>query len=476
MKTDDDPQGGGRDPDLKWARMAADLRTYREAQRRTWGDFDEAAIARYLADEATEEERGCVEQAMRDFPRVRDCVEILRQVMNEVDFGREDRTESAGEGASRPISQAPSNRAHPRAGAGLDPPVGAPPGGFNLVHALVLTAIAATVLAMLIPAAQSARAAARRAQCVNNLKEIGLAISSYESSQGCFPMGARHASLINPLPPYTACGTYFGHSWSDYIRPFLERVSHFNTFNFERPYNSTSNVTALGVKVPSYVCPADTQATVLGPTFIDPAQASYGAVRGITNNATFNWTTRNPDRCGAIDSEGVFNIDISCRVSSVTDGLSYTMFVGEMSRFLNEPGGSHFNFNAVDGLWRGPPWTSATAYWPGDWRITGGAYTVPRLNAPPDMTGALGNFQGGGLCMQNPFGTTKYSGGNPLGWVTIPQCANLGQFGFRSLHPGGGHFLFGDGSIRFLKTTIDSRTYRALSTKDIGEVINSDAY
>src|SRR5262245_38996639 len=167
MKTDGDAEGAGQDPDPQWARVAADLRTYREAQRRTWGDFDEAAIARYLADEATEEERGCVEQAMRDFPRVRECVEILRQVMNEVDLGREDRTESASEGAHQPISRAPLNRGHPRPGAGLDPPVGGPPGGLNLVHAIVLTAIAATVLAMLLPAVQSAREAARRAQCVN---------------------------------------------------------------------------------------------------------------------------------------------------------------------------------------------------------------------------------------------------------------------------------------------------------------------
>jgi hypothetical protein len=108
MKTDDDPEGGGRDPDTQWARVAADLRTYREAQRRAWGDLDEAAIARYLGDEATEEERSRVEQAMRDFPRVRECVEVLRKVMTEVDLGRADRLESAGGEPSRPISQAPS--------------------------------------------------------------------------------------------------------------------------------------------------------------------------------------------------------------------------------------------------------------------------------------------------------------------------------------------------------------------------------
>jgi hypothetical protein len=83
MSTDDDPEGGGRDPNAQWARVAADLRAYRAAQQRDWGDLDEAAIARYLGDEATEEERSRVEQAMRDYPKVRECVEVLREVVTE---------------------------------------------------------------------------------------------------------------------------------------------------------------------------------------------------------------------------------------------------------------------------------------------------------------------------------------------------------------------------------------------------------
>jgi prepilin-type N-terminal cleavage/methylation domain-containing protein/prepilin-type processing-associated H-X9-DG protein len=348
--------------------------------------------------------------------------------------------------------------------------------GFTLIELLVVIAIIAVLIALLLPAVQAARESARRAQCTNNLKQMGLGIANYESSQGSYPMGAMHATPLNPIAPFTACGTYFGHTWADYILPFMEGANQFNTFNFGRAYNSFSNVTALGVKVPSYVCPSDQPATVLGGNFIDPAQASYGAVRGLTNNAVFKWSTKNADRCGAIDSEGAFNIDISTRVPSITDGTSNTMFVGEMSQFPNEPAGSNFNFNAVDVLWAGPPWTSATSFWAGDFRITGGAYTVPALNAPPDTTGALGNFQAGGICMQNPFGTPQYSSGNPVGWAAIPQCMNLGQYGFRSFHPGGGNFLMGDGSVRFLKNSINIQIYRALSTKDIGEIVSSDSY
>jgi prepilin-type N-terminal cleavage/methylation domain-containing protein/prepilin-type processing-associated H-X9-DG protein len=351
--------------------------------------------------------------------------------------------------------------------------------GFTLIELLVVIAIIAVLIALLLPAVQAVRESARRAQCTNNLKQTGLAIANYESTQGAYPMGAMHNTFYNPYPPNKPCATYFGHTWADYILAYLEGSNQYNAFNFGRPYNSISNITALGIKVASYVCPSDQPAIMLGGDFIDPAQASYSAVRGLTNNALYTWDTMNIDRCGAIDSEGVFNFNTSCRIASVIDGTSNTMFVGETSQFRNEPAGSNFYFNAIDNLWIGPPWTASTSFWLNDYRITGGAYTVPTLNAPPDTTGTLiGNLAAGsvGICMQNPFGTPQYSAGNPLGWVTIPQCVNVGQFGFRSFHPGGGNFLFGDGSVRFLKNTINIQTYRALSTKDIGEVISSDSY
>jgi prepilin-type N-terminal cleavage/methylation domain-containing protein/prepilin-type processing-associated H-X9-DG protein len=354
---------------------------------------------------------------------------------------------------------------------------GAKPRGFTLIELLVVIAIIAVLIALLLPAVQAAREAARRGQCTNNLKQIGLAIANYESAQGTYPMGAMHYTVLNPYAPYTPCSTYFGYTWADYILAFMEGGNQFNTFNFGRAYNSISNITAYAIKVPTFVCPSDTEAVDLPPAYIDGGQASYGAVKGVTQNYTFFWglTSLNADRCGVIDSEGIWNYDISYRIAAVTDGTSNTMYVGEMSRFPNEPAGSNFYFVALDGLWQGPPWTASASYWPNDWRITGGAFTVPSLNAPADTTGALGN-PSGGTCMQNPFGTVQYAYGNPIGWAAIPQCMNLGQWGFRSFHPGGGNFLFGDGSVRFIKNTINIQTYRALSTKDVGEIISADSY
>jgi hypothetical protein len=90
MKPIDDWERAGNDPDSQWARVAADLRAYREAQRRAWGDLDDAAIARYLGDEATPEERNRVEQAMQDYPNVRECVEVLREFTAEEALRQED--------------------------------------------------------------------------------------------------------------------------------------------------------------------------------------------------------------------------------------------------------------------------------------------------------------------------------------------------------------------------------------------------
>jgi prepilin-type N-terminal cleavage/methylation domain-containing protein/prepilin-type processing-associated H-X9-DG protein len=348
--------------------------------------------------------------------------------------------------------------------------------GFTLIELLVVIAIIAVLIALLLPAVQAAREAARRAQCINNLKQMGLGIANYESAQGSYPMGSVYNTYRNPYPPYTPCGTYFLYSWADFILPFMEGGNQFNTFNFSTRYQSRANFTAYEIQVPVYLCPSDTEPVALPAMYIDGAHASYGSVRGITNSAVFQWDPGlNDNRCNVMDSEGVFNRNISYSIAAVTDGTSNTMYVGEMSRFPNEPGGSNFYFNALEFVWQGPPWTSATPFWPGDWRITGGAFTVPSLNAPPDMTGALGDPING-LCVQNPFGTPQYSYGNPLGWVTIPQCMNLGQYGFRSFHPGGGNFLMGDGSARFVKNSINIQIYRALSTKDIGEVISSDSY
>ncbi|MBX6313870.1 MAG: DUF1559 domain-containing protein [Isosphaeraceae bacterium] len=345
--------------------------------------------------------------------------------------------------------------------------------GFTLIELLVVIAIIGVLIALLLPAVQAAREAARRAQCLNNLKQIGLAIHNYESVNGSLPMG--HLGKVRNCPfgdPCDSLNCFYGHTWISYILPFLEGGAQYNSVNFHLTYRYRAQITAYSNKVATLICPSDSPAETLPAGYVSTFQTSYAGVRGVTENFYYSWgssaSAPNADRCGAIDSEGLFGTNIAYRFAEVIDGLSATLMVGEVSRFKDEPSGSNFNFGNIGGAWVGPPWTGSPA-WPGDIRISSGAFLVPRINAPPVKNG-------GPSCLVSTGPFYLPTLGNPPGWVTSAECLNLGQFGFRSLHPGGANFLFADGSVKFLKESINMSTYRALGTRALAEVISTDAY
>jgi len=348
--------------------------------------------------------------------------------------------------------------------------------GFTLIELLVVIAIIAVLIALLLPAVQSAREAARRAQCTNNLKQIGLAALNYESGNGTYPMGWQAYALSNnQIPGVAICNSAIplGYSAFVYILPYIEGGSAFNTWNLAFPCltsknNYPQNNTGFRAKLATYLCPSDTQAN---PAFA--AQASYGGVQGTQEQEIWNWANVGPlpdatgqfaSTCNSGPGDGIFAPYYAQRISALTDGTSNTLMFGEMSRFINEPAsGWMFNYTAI---W----WGSST--WPGDTRITGMASTVARPNAPADTTGTILNI---GLACGANF---------PPDWAnlsltpTAPCYAmtNYGQIAFRGLHPGGVNFVKGDGSVNFIKSSISLLTYRALSTRAGGEVISSDAY
>jgi prepilin-type N-terminal cleavage/methylation domain-containing protein/prepilin-type processing-associated H-X9-DG protein len=315
--------------------------------------------------------------------------------------------------------------------------------GFTLIELLVVIAIIGALIALLLPAVQSAREAARRSQCTNNLKQIALACHNYESFYGCFPMGNRYIDNTS-YASGTPCdlASWFGHSAFSFILPHIEGNAQFNAVNFNFVANSIRNTTAYFTQVNAYFCPSDLPA----PPYRFPwGQCSYGMSRGTQENIYENWArtsfpdpnSEKPNKCNAAKGNGMFGAEDVVRVSEVRDGTSNTTLFGEMSRWPDDVA-QGFNFYYFTAAF---PTAGTGGYFTGDFRPQTGAFTYPDLNAPPDRTGDYFNAVfcncGTRFCI-------------PSDWLD-PNCAatvrKMGQFAFRSLHPGGADFAFADGSV-----------------------------
>jgi prepilin-type processing-associated H-X9-DG protein len=194
--------------------------------------------------------------------------------------------------------------------------------------------------------------------------------------------------------------------------------------------------------------------------------------RGTQENIYTNWATSawpdpaqpNPLHCNAALGNGMFGAEDIVKIAMVTDGTSNTTLFGDMSRFKNESG-SIFNFYHFTAVFTaantGESWTNALF-------PQTGAFTLPRINSPPDTTGNIANSIWPGC-------GTSY--GIPTDWLTgCPQALTLGQWAFRSNHPGGANMAFADGSVKFIKQTVADRSWQALGTRAGNEVLSSDSY
>ncbi len=342
-------------------------------------------------------------------------------------------------------------------------PVRRPASGFTLVELLVVIGIIGTLVGLLLPAVQQAREAARRAQCLNHLKQLGLALHGYYTATTVFP-----PSFC--ITPGIALGTNNG-SWSIHGRllPYVEQASAYGRIRLDVPWDAQLGTGVPTLRVPIYVCPSDVNDRVRVDSAGNPY--TYPQTYGF-NFGT--WLVYDPrtNRGG----DGVFHVNSRTTAASIADGLSNTLAAAEVRAFT-----PYFR-NTAD---PGPTVPSSPAYLTA---FAGGA----QFKLGPNTNDNTGHTEWGDGRVHHSGITTVFTPNTLVAYVhsdgrTYDIDYNSQQEGrsttqptygavtARSYHPGIVNVLLMDGSSRPIQNTIDLAVWRALGTRAGGEVVPPNA-
>jgi prepilin-type N-terminal cleavage/methylation domain-containing protein len=306
--------------------------------------------------------------------------------------------------------------------------------GFTLIELLVVIAIIAVLIALLLPAVQQAREAARRTQCKNNMKQLGLAFHNYHDTFNVFPLQQTCCGPQDPVPPCTAGFQTWRirHSWTVRVLPYIDQAPIYNQMNFSTDGLCGANLVPKQQPLAAVNCPSDPRAKENNVGNDDAnttqlAETNYAISAGGHPNATAS----TPGVPGRPDAYGQFSVvpkvsqvrgmfsrsGYSAKIADVTDGTSNTIMLGE-----------------VIGAWcRWQDWghqSWATMAHPVNWRNN-------------DFLAGLWTHDSHADCIL-----------------------------FRSMHEGGAHFTLGDGSVHFISENIDGATWRNLGDKSDNQPVN----
>jgi prepilin-type N-terminal cleavage/methylation domain-containing protein/prepilin-type processing-associated H-X9-DG protein len=358
--------------------------------------------------------------------------------------------------------------------------------GFTLIELLVVIAIIAVLIALLLPAVQAAREAARRSQCVNNLKQIGLALHNYHSATSSFPLGTTVVTWTIGTERYWA-------SWSAQalMLPYLEQGPLYNAANFNwGTVNGTGpgftiNSTVVSANIAVFLCPSDGLAATPG---------SWG-----TSNNNYMGSIGTTTYPSAQIATGIFNPGASNPLTGVAKPIPQTVAVNIAQITDGTSNTVAFSESVVGDLTHWTPfrdgvaWTNSNAYYQTTDAWSRQSYILAGLRlCSQNFSTKNSSFRPGsedkGWRWAIPFtGWTMFNTIVPPNSPTAPWSGcrpdnvggpvSDGQYeNATSFHPGGCNVGFADGSVKFIKSSISMNTWWALGTKANGEVISADSY
>ncbi len=334
--------------------------------------------------------------------------------------------------------------------------------GFTLVELLVVITIIGILIALLLPAVQAAREAARRAQCTNNLKQLGLGLHNHYEAYQRFPPGAASDSK-----PFGIGSGGYGSSWMVRILAYIEHQDLYEQWQFKTNSGvfNANNMTAINnLIVSAYACPSSpmkTQwcpqsgaVTSTGTPATNRMAVHYmgisGAISGLIPGFTDTSRQVQVNRSGLVGFGGLMIVNGQLRFADLTDGSSNVMAISEDGDYLVSVNGTKNDWRACMG-------------W--GWAI--GANSTA---TPPAFSGdAVWNLS-----------TVRYPINKKTDWVNGGSCSTLGVCGdcpnnvpINSAHPGGANILLGDGAVRFVSQTVPLDVIARLATRDDGQPVDS---